>query len=76
MKCCAEGCNREAKYKALQLCQIHYHQSRPKVPYVPVARGGIDQMWAEACQAAREARAQKQRCLDAMRRAAYREDAC
>lgn len=69
MKCCIEGCGREARYKEAQLCQKHYHRTRPKVAYVPVPRDTPEEMWAEACRIAREARAQRQRCFDAMRKA-------
>jgi len=28
MKCCVEGCERDAHYKAAQLCQMHYFRQR------------------------------------------------
>ena len=39
MKCCAEGCERDAHYKAAQLCQMHYFRQRRYGTTETVRRG-------------------------------------
>lgn len=39
MKCCVEGCERDAHYKAAQLCQMHYFRQRRYGTTETVKRG-------------------------------------
>lgn len=66
MKCKAEGCQKEAKYKSPCLCATHYsRQWRHRSTH----GDALDKVWEEAWKSARADREEKDRCLEAMRRA-------
>ena len=45
MKCCVEGCERDAHYKAAQLCQMHYFRQRRYGTTETVRRGKAMGLW-------------------------------
>lgn len=64
MKCCVEGCDKEATYKMTQLCRSHYQKNRR--PNWKRPEAAVRQSWEDALISVMADKAQKQRCIQAM----------